>query len=159
LSSQLQANGAANLSTGSGNKTMSETLSETDWPISKLEGEVAGLRHAISIMVHMNHSHDEVSPEEWDTIADLLSSYAERIEKLWHAAWKRDIAQREEHCSALDAIRAEKELPGSKADLERAEGLWVLLRTLVRTTAERCAEAGYPLHTTPDERQPRIGFE
>jgi hypothetical protein len=90
-----------------------------DWPIAYLEEPIAELRSTIGIFHHMIHSASDVSRDEWETVHSSLSDYARQIEKLWQAAWDKNVAEKRAHEAALAALEAKKAAPGTPIGARR----------------------------------------
>jgi hypothetical protein len=122
-----------------------------------IEPVVLDLESTIRIMTHLAAGDVEtVSQDDWYKLANDLRRGVREITRLWTAALEEQKAKAEEHKAALAAVKAEKEAPGSKADLERADALWIMLRSLVGYAREQCTRAGYPPRPLPTMAE--LGF-
>jgi hypothetical protein len=101
----------------------------------------------IDIIGHVALSERQVSQEVWRRIEDHLHLALDTLETTWTLAQERRHALRD----ALKTEQAKRKLlegtrnaaaqPGSKADIERGEAMWTMLRTMARLALERCDEA------------------
>jgi hypothetical protein len=105
----------------------------------------------VQIVGHLAESKtlELISVNQWGRIGRDLHDGLRKIRKVAAAIMADNHAMTEAHEKALAAVRAEKEAPGSKEDLERSEALWTMLRALTEVVARQCTDAGYP---------PAVGF-
>jgi hypothetical protein len=111
---------------------------------------VADMDGTVRILMHLADSRDvqSISANEWGRLGRDLHDGLCKIKELAAADVEERRAWEEAHKAALAAARAEKAVPGSKEDIERANALWTLLRSLVGVASEQCTNAGYPPRPT-----------
>jgi hypothetical protein len=95
----------------------------------------------IGILGHLATEEGEVTQDQWQYVESNLISIHGRLEALWSAAWEQHKAEHQAHEETLAEAKALTAAPGSKADIERAQALWVLLRSAATVTLRRCDEA------------------
>jgi len=112
-----------------------------------MESAFFDMRADIEIIRHVARIEAEVSVDAWVRIHDHLDLACDTLESSWEVAKERRHALRD----ALKAERAERKaleraqiedaVPGSGKDIEWAETMWTMLRTMARLALERCDEA------------------
>jgi hypothetical protein len=92
----------------------------------------------IDIIGHIATSEGQVSPEVWRRIEDHLDLALATLEDTWTLAQERRHALRDAFKveqakrKLLERTRNIDDQPGSKADIEDAEGLWSFMQTISR---------------------------
>jgi hypothetical protein len=114
---------------------------EPEWALSAIEPALFELRANIGILGHLATAEGEVTQDQWQYVESNLISIHGRLEALWSAAWEQHKAEHQAHEEALAEAEARTAAPGSAADIERAQALWVLLRSAATVTLRRCREA------------------
>jgi hypothetical protein len=124
----------------------------------ELEPVLTELHATTGIIQHLASTAAEVAEVEWSKLAGDLYRCSEKIDELWDRARDERHATDAAHKAALAAVRAEKEAPGSKADVERAAALWALLSGLTEVAIRQCTNAGFPPRHEPQKEDAPIGF-
>jgi hypothetical protein len=121
-----------------------------DDAIFDLESVFADMRADIAIIGHIATSEREISPEVWRRIEDHLDLACDTLESSWQVAREhrrvlRDALKAERAANKeLERARSEDAAPGSALDIERAEAMWTMLRSLARLSLEHCDKALSP---------------
>jgi hypothetical protein len=87
---------------------------------------------------------ESITVNQWGKLGRELNVGLQNIREVATAAVEERLTTQEAHEAALAAARAEKEAPGSSADLKRAEALWTLAGGLATVADDYCTRAGYP---------------
>jgi hypothetical protein len=112
-----------------------------------LESAFFDMRADIAIIGHIATSERVVGPEVWRRIEDHLDLAIDTLEDTWKLAQERrhalrDVLKTEQAAhKLLQRTRNVDAQPGSKADIEDAEGLWSFMQTISRMVLKRHDEA------------------
>jgi hypothetical protein len=96
----------------------------------------------IDIIGHVALSEREVSQEVWCRIEDHLDLALATLDDTWTLAQERRHALRDAFKAEraartlLQRTRIEKAAPGGIEDIERADAMWTMLRTMARLALE-----------------------
>jgi hypothetical protein len=112
------------------------------WAATEIQEQLRILDGAIGVAHHLAARGDEVTvgDDEWQVVLEAAQKASDAIAKSWDRARLEEGARAIADEEALTAEKARKAVPGSPADLERAEGLWDLLRGVPALLAERLNE-------------------
>jgi hypothetical protein len=111
----------------------------------------------IDVIGHVATSDREVSPAVWHRIENHRDLALATLEDTWTLAQERrhalrDAVKAEQRAfKLLRMMRIEKAAPGGIEDIERADAMWTMLRTMARLALEYCDKAR-PAACTPTER-------
>jgi hypothetical protein len=112
-----------------------------EWPLEALEPVIGDLRTSVGILGHLISSRTEVEENEWRRVESDLITLTTRVEELWDQAWDQRNAERQEHQAAIKALKADKEAPGSPADVRCAASMWRMIRTVMSQAVIMADEA------------------
>jgi hypothetical protein len=129
------------------------------WEIGDVEPVLHKLKAEIAIFGHLLNTPDKVDPDTFAQLEDsLIESHAALVDR-WHGSWRFEMQERNAAMAALEAAKAERAAPGSKADIQYAEMLWSMLAAVAGGIAEGQAKRNERRAAEGQSEEPVGAFE